>query len=466
MWQPWLTPEMGPENTIENQDNNFLDATDNDLIVEVDDSVERGERKVIGFYSEDAQQIILNVYEGLRKKMCSKDAVNQTVTLTKVSRTTVYKLIKNGPSGKKTRVDCGSSKVIKTHHLGQVRDIIYNMWAERNYPNLRSIQIELKRKEVIDCARTTLWRFLKNNGFKFKTIDKRQSIMESKRLVVWRNEYLETLTKYRECGRPIYYLDETWYDTHATVKKGWADQNQRKCSVDVPSNKGKRISILHCGSSDGWVEGALLLSAKNIKNCFLDYHQDMDSPLFEKWFSETLLPKLKKNSVIVMDNAPYHSRVRVRVPTSSSTKDELKFFLEQNDLYYEECYTKKQLLEVLRTKTFKKEYVIDCLAKQAGHEVLRLPPYYCVLNPIELLWGQLKRNIASKNQSPKLSASVIKLIESEVAAIDNQHWTSCIKHVKQVEVKYLQAFSNVNKLIINVDSSDDDEIDTDIAILE
>jgi hypothetical protein len=36
-------------------------------------------------------------------------------------------------------------------------------------------------------------------------------------------------------------------------------------------------------------------------------------------------------------------------------------FLEKNDLYFEESYTKKELLEVLKTKTFAKQYEADII---------------------------------------------------------------------------------------------------------
>lgn len=114
--------------------------------------------------------------------------------------------------------------------------------------------------------------------------------------------------------------------------------------------------------------------------------------IFEEWFEHTLIPNLKPNSVIVMDNASYHSRQISKIPSTSSNKEEIQIFLMDHDLYFEECYTKKQLLEVLRTKTFEKKYVIENIARQYGHSVLRLPPYFCVFNPIELIWGQLKKN--------------------------------------------------------------------------
>lgn len=42
-------------------------------------------------------------------------------------------------------------------------------------------------------------------------------------------------------------------------KKGLTD-GSRHCQVVMPPNKGTRLLIVHCGSSDGWVDGALKLS--------------------------------------------------------------------------------------------------------------------------------------------------------------------------------------------------------------
>ena len=39
-------------------------------------------------------------------------------------------------------------------------------------------------------------------------------------------------------------------------------------------------------------------------------------------------------------------------------------------------------------------YVIDKIVEEAGHRVLRLPPYHCQYKPIKLIWAQLK------NRSP------------------------------------------------------------------
>ena len=51
-----------------------------------------------------------------------------------------------------------------------------------------------------------------------------------------------------------------------------------------------------------------------------DYHDEMKATHFEEWFHDSLLPNLQSNSLIVIDNAPYHSRKHETVPTMSSTR--------------------------------------------------------------------------------------------------------------------------------------------------
>ena len=45
-------------------------------------------------------------------------------------------------------------------------------------------------------------------------------------------------------------------------------------------------------------------------------------------------------------------------------------FLTEHDLYFEENYTKTQLLEVLHTRKFEKQYKIDAMARDRGFRVI------------------------------------------------------------------------------------------------
>ncbi|PSN56834.1 hypothetical protein C0J52_08287 [Blattella germanica] len=39
------------------------------------------------------------------------------------------------------------------------------------------------------------------------------------------------------------------------------------------------------------------------------------------------------------------------------------------------------------------------MAKEQGKLVIRLPPYHCELNPIELIWAQVKGYVARNNKT-------------------------------------------------------------------
>ena len=76
--------------------------------------------------------------------------------------------------------------------------------------------------------------------------------------------------------------------------------------------------ILHAGSKLGWVDGSALVFQS--KKSTGDYHDEMTGEHFEEWFHDNLLPKLPSNSLIVMDNAFYHSHCTESVPKMSSRK--------------------------------------------------------------------------------------------------------------------------------------------------
>jgi hypothetical protein len=69
----------------------------------------------------------------------------------------------------------------------------------------------------------------------------------------------------------------------------------------------------------------------------------MDAALFEKWFSEQLIPNLPTKSVIVLDNASYHSRQLDKVPTKSSRKTDMLDYMARKGLPIPEKATRPEL---------------------------------------------------------------------------------------------------------------------------
>jgi transposase len=72
-------------------------------------------------------------------------------------------------------------------------------------------------------------------------------------------------------------------------------------------------------------------------------------------------------------------------------------WLRRHEVQYHDKMVKPQLLELAKAHKPAPSYTIDQLIRGHGHEVLRLPPYHPELNPIELIWSQLKSIVRSRN---------------------------------------------------------------------
>ncbi|XP_063899928.1 uncharacterized protein LOC135143917 [Zophobas morio] len=161
-------------------------------------------------------------------------------------------------------------------------------------------------------------------------------------------------------------------------------------------------------------------------------------------------------TVIVMDNASYHSKLLNKIPTTSTKKDDIIHFMRHNDIDIPAGKaTKKDLLNCIKQLNMPKQYRIDQIAKEHGHIVLRLPPHYCVMNPIELIWSSLKRSIRRNNTTPNLSAQVVDLIRQEVNNITIDLWKNCVKHVIDIENSYVSP--NFQEFVVHLEDEDNDD---------
>ena len=125
-------------------------------------------------------------------------------------------------------------------------------------------------------------------------------------------------------------MDECGIDTYLYREYGYAPRGQQVFGR-ISGRKYKRCGIVAAKIADK------LLAP-------FQYSGTMNSTLFEFWFTKQLLLSLEKGTVIVMDNASFHSKKRLILA-----------------------------------------------AQNAGYKLLFLPPYSPELNPIEKFWAWLKR---------------------------------------------------------------------------
>lgn len=129
--------------------------------------------------------------------------------------------------------------------------------------------------------------------------------------------------------RPIVYVDESGF------------------ALDQPRTHGYSLQGQRCyGTRDWHARGRLnaIGAIWNFEFLTVDlWDCNIDSDVFYKWLTQSLIPKLPPQAVVVLDNATFHKRADMR-------------------------------LALL----------------QAGHTLEFLPPYSPDLNPIEKKWAQAK----------------------------------------------------------------------------
>ncbi|RVE51206.1 hypothetical protein evm_004171 [Chilo suppressalis] len=197
--------------------------------------------------------------------------------------------------------------------------------------------------------------------------------------------------------------------------------------------KRKRCIIVHAGSEKGFVPNGLLVFSTKSK--MADYHDEMNRNNFMKWLEEKLIPNLTEHSVIVMNNASYHVTQINKAPTMSNVKADIQKWLSNNGIPFEESFTKAELLCIVKQNKPAPLYEAEELLKEHGYEVLKLPPYHCDLNAIELIWSLVKRKIAGKNLGVP-GAHTENLIRECFATVTAADWKKCTDHVINVENEY------------------------------
>ena len=324
--------------------------------------------------------------------------------------------------------------------VGVIRRIIHNLYRENISPSLKKILLQLKEKINFPYGKTHLWRLLKKMGFGYEKRGRQRIISERPEIIAWRERYLRRIGKIREADpeRAIVYTDETWLNQGHRTKKRWVDLEMLKeknlrslrlsgltvgCTKEM-TGKGRRLIISDAMTETGPVRGALWMfkaDGKGKKRKIEskskelsgekkrrkldsegtekkedtvgggendseiaegipfeeDYHDFMDGESYKCYFEKSICQNILKHSVIVIDNAPYHSKNMENYPTSKWRKQQFVDWLTEKNITFSDKALRAELWTLVKSKREKfPDKVMETVAKEYGHEILRLPSYH------------------------------------------------------------------------------------------
>lgn len=100
--------------------------------------------------------------------------------------------------------------------------------------------------------------------------------------------------------------------------------------MKVLISMGERYISVHAGTKNGFIPNAeLIFKAKSSTG---NYHSVMNGQNFEKWLCDKLIPNLPAHSVVVLDNAPYHTVKEDKFPTAAFNKAQIKEWLQRHNI--------------------------------------------------------------------------------------------------------------------------------------
>ena len=85
------------------------------------------------------------------------------------------------------------------------------------------------------------------------------------------------------------------------------------------------------------------------------------------------------------------------------------------------------------------------------------------INPIELIWGQIKHDIATRNTTFK-GKDLVSLVTCGINNITKEYWKKCVQHTTDVEDTYIRndgVLPAVDNFIIHSSDSSSDESETE-----
>lgn len=331
---------------------------------------------------------------------------------------------------KKPKAKGRPSHSIENSHQELIRAYVRSANLEGKHITLESIRELVQEGYPEDSLHvSTIARTLDRWGFEFGKGVRTQHLKEKDYVIAARKRYLRKMRNNRlESGsttRPEVYLDESYVNKNHSNDFTWYSGEDGPW-IQKPTGNGERLIIMNAMTKDGWVPEAKTVFKSTKKTG--DYHGQMNATIFQKWFKEKLIPNIPKNSYIILDNAAYHNVLsESSAPTSGCSKGRIRDWLAANKVPCSADALKAELIETLIKIAPEPTYVIDAIARQYGHEVVRTPPYHPELQPIEICWGVVKNEVARNCKF------TMKELEAQLkTAFDKVTATTCVKIIEKI----------------------------------
>jgi transposase len=340
-----------------------------------------------------------------------------------------------------------------------------------------TIAAELRSSLALAIHRSTVRRWLHALGYRWRHkryVGGMKPQAKNVRIRQFILEYAAAL-KEEEAGTALLvYVDESYIHTHHASKKGWFHPSNRDVIGD---GDGKRLIILHamteCGLlavpdevASNWLNEPALTAELVFEEVLedgqddSDYHNTMTGAKFVAWLRNRLLPTFTemypgKKMYLVLDNASYHKVRDDSWISASKSQNKHELAHQLLDLGVEQLTTGGDRPRVIPAHRFEaavgaggpskedllaavhrwleehpdhNQNVVQQLMSDAGHALIYTPPFCPEVQPIELLWAEIKRYVAQRSTHNRSLTETREQTEQAFEQITKMFCNNIIKH--------------------------------------
>jgi transposase len=341
------------------------------------------------------------------------------------------------------------------------------------------ITVDRKSKKDVNAALRSVQRYLLALGYKRGKKKGMQNYRLREENIRKRDEYVQLMTAVnQDPARRVVYMDESYiHKNYQRNDDSLFDPNDEQDMEVKAMHKGRRYCFIAAIIDEDQTlsnvaeqekpeaaKAHLLLDTLDIfegGKQTVDYHGMFVTEYFVGWMKKLLdvLSLLDiHNAVIVMDNAKYHKTLPDGTPKCSWSKQNLLDYCRLKNITIGEGDLKTVLWG--RVKDFVKQNVkpiIVSMAEDAGHTVVWSPPHHSDLQPIELVWANVKGTVGRQYTTQTTFQDVKNRLERAFIELQSKTVAGCIRkanyHLKEL-LDHILAMENT------ADESDDDESDS------
>ena len=347
------------------------------------------------------------------------------------------------------------------------------------------ITVDRASKTSVESALRSVRRFLERTGYKRGKKKGMMCYRLREENLHKRDSYVQLMTEANnDFSKRIVYMDESYiHKNYHRHDDSLFDPNDEQDLETKAQHKGKRYCFIAAIIDDdrrpemqaipddvrpNANKAGLMHETLDIfeggKKQTADYHGMFDSAYFINWMVkllQALADRNVQNALIVMDNAKYHKSLPEGTPKGTWKKSRMIEYCVEHSIPH--CTTElKSVIWGRLKKHIEKNIkpIIVTMAEEAGHMVVWSPPHHSDLQPIELIWANVKGAVGRQYTTDTTFKDVLVRLKQAFDELRTETVRGCIRKANKHLGELLEHIQKQEQAEEEDDNDENDENDS------